>query len=87
MWHGPPGMVFWCRLPEPDIAGASGELAAFERADDRIAVANLATCRVHDIGAALHLGDQRVVEHVLGFWVQRDVDGDHIADFDHRLDV
>jgi hypothetical protein len=33
-------MVFWCRLREPDIAGISGELTAFEPANDRIAVAN-----------------------------------------------
>ena len=47
------------RLREPDVARIAGELAAFERAHDGIAIADLAARRVHEIGAALHLADQQ----------------------------
>src|SRR5206468_1581801 len=41
-----------------------GQLSALERADDRISVANLAPRGVDQVGAALHLGDQPVVEQM-----------------------
>ena len=53
MRHRPPRMVLRRRLREPDVAGISGELAALERADDGIAVAQLAARRVDQISAAL----------------------------------
>ncbi|HUE03572.1 MAG TPA: hypothetical protein VMR62_28705 [Bryobacteraceae bacterium] len=42
------------------------ELAAFERADDGIAVADLPPSGVKDIGIPFHFGEECVVEHVLG---------------------
>ena len=87
MRHGAPGMVLRRRLREPDVAGIARELAALQRADDGVAVADLAARGVHEIGAALHHADQLVVEQVLGLGMQRRVDGDHVADLDQRLDV
>ena len=74
-------------LWEPDVAGVPGKLAALERPRDRVAVADLAARGVDDVGAALHLGDQGVVEEVLGLGMQRRVDRDDVADSYERLDV
>src|SRR6185312_5116780 len=49
MRHGAPGMVLWRRLREPDVAGIARELPALQRADDGVAVADLAAGRVHDV--------------------------------------
>src|SRR6266550_182215 len=74
-------------LRKPDIAGIPGKLAAFQRPRDRVAVADLAAGGVDDVGAALHLGDQGVVEEVLGLGMERRVDRDHVADRHQRLGV
>ena len=42
---------------------------------------------VDDVGAALHLGDERVVEEVLGLRMEGRVDRDHVADGHQRLGV
>src|SRR5262249_45874535 len=55
--HRSPGMILWSRLRKPDVSGISGQLAAFQRPRDRIAVADLAAGSVDDVRAALHLGD------------------------------
>ena len=83
MRHRPPRMVLRRRLREPDVTGISGELAALKSANNGIAVAYLATRGVHDVGAALHLPDEFVVEHMLGFGMQRAVDRNDIANPDH----
>ena len=80
-------MVAWRRLREPHIACVAGELPALERPRDRVAIADLASRCVHDIRAALHLRDQGIVEHALGFGMERAVDRDDVADLDQRLDV
>ena len=59
-------MISGSGLREPDVSGIACKLAAFQRPRDRIAVADLAAGGVDDVGAALHLGDERVVEEVLG---------------------
>src|SRR5687768_3272473 len=66
VWHRPPGMIPGSRLREPDVSGIAGKLAAFQRPRDRVAVADLAPGGVDDVRAALHLGDQGVVEEMLG---------------------
>ena len=66
---------------------ASDDRPALERAGHGVAVAYLAAGRVDEVRAALHLADQRIVEHVLGLRVQRAVDRNHVADLHHRLDV
>src|SRR5262249_42348593 len=38
VWHSPPRVILRRGLGEPDIAGVAGELAAFQRAADRVAV-------------------------------------------------
>src|ERR1700687_3580518 len=58
MGHGAPRMVFGWWLREPDVAGIARELAAFQRANDGVAVTDLAAGSVHDIAAALHHADQ-----------------------------
>src|SRR5688572_15474630 len=63
--HGPPRMVARRRLRKPDIASVASKLSALERTNYCIAVADLAASRVHDVGAAFHIGDQCVVEQIL----------------------
>ena len=75
------------RLREPHVARVSGELAALQRPHDGVAIADFAARGVHDVGAALHLGDELVVEEVLGLWMQRRVDRHHVADLHERLHV
>ena len=87
MRHGPPRMILRSRLREPNVACVAGKLSAVERPDDHITVAYLATRGVHDVGAALHLRYELVVEHMLGLGVQRTVDRDNIANPNHQLDV
>src|SRR6266516_1908214 len=85
--HRPPGVIPRSRLREPDITGIAGKLAAFQCPRDRVAVADLAAGGVDDVGAALHLGDEGVVEEVLGLRMEGRVDRDHVADGHHRLGV
>jgi hypothetical protein len=80
-------MIPGSRLREPDVSGIPGELAAFQRPRDRVAVADLAPGGIDDVRAALHLGDQGVVEEVLGLRMEGRVDRDHVADRHHRLGV
>ena len=75
------------RLREPDVARIARKLAAVQGPDHSVAIADLAARGVHEIGAPLHLADQRIVEQVLGLRMQRRVDRDHVADTDERLDV
>lgn len=79
MRHRPPGMVRRRRLRIPDIAGIPGQLPALQCANYGIAITNPAARRVHQIGAALHLADQGIVEQVLGLSVQWRVDCDYVA--------
>jgi len=65
MRHAAPRMVLRRWLRKPDIARIAGKLAAFERPHDGIAVADFSARRVHDISAALHLGNHSVVEEML----------------------
>src|ERR1700730_13900596 len=76
MRHGAPRMIYCRWLREPDVTGVAGELAAFERAHDRVAVADFSACRVHDISPTFHFRKHRIVEEVLGLGMQRAVDGD-----------
>src|SRR5680860_1774947 len=80
-------MIPGSRLREPDVTGIPGKLAAFQRPRDRIAVADLAPGGVDDVRAALHLGDEGVVEEVLGLGMEGRVDRDHVADTHQRLGV
>ena len=61
-------MVLRGRLRKPDVTGVAGKLPAFERANDSVSVADFAAGRIHEIGAAFHLREQRIVEasHLLG---------------------
>ena len=81
------GWSFGGWLGEPHVAGVAGELAAFEGPDDRVAIADLAARGVHEIGAALHLGEQLVVEEVLRFRMKRRIDRHNVTDLDHVLDI
>src|SRR3979409_597192 len=58
-------MIARRRLREPDVTGIAGELSALERANDGIAIADLAARGVHEVGAALHLRDQCIVAQAL----------------------
>ena len=80
-------MVLRRGLGEPHVAGIAGKLPALARPRDRVAVADLAARRVDQVGAAFHLGDQLLVEHVLRLRVQRCVDRDHVARLHERLGV
>src|ERR1700745_1788302 len=62
MWHSAPRMIFWGWLREPDVSRIACELTALERTHNRIAVADFCARGVHDIGAALHLRNHRVVK-------------------------
>lgn len=85
--HGPPRVVFRRGLREPDVAGVTGELPALQGPDDRVAVANLATRGVDDIRPTFHLGDELVVEQMLGLGMQRAVNSHNVANANHGLDV
>src|ERR1700734_3117795 len=87
MRHGSPRVILWRRLRIPDIAGITGELPALQCAYHRVAIADLAARGVDEVGTALHLADERVVEHVLGLRVQRRVDRDHVANTHERFNV
>src|SRR5680860_1739780 len=86
MGHCAPGMVPRRGLREPDVARIARELTAFQCANHRVAVDDLAARRIHEVATALHHADKLVVEHVLGLWVQWRIDRDYIADLDERLD-
>jgi hypothetical protein len=83
MRHGPPRMVFRRRLRKPHIAGIAGELAAFQRANNGVAIADLGAGGIHQIGAALHASEHLIVEKIFGLRMQRGIDGDHVADRYH----
>ena len=85
MRHRPPWMVLGRRLWEPHVAGISSQMPTLERIRDSVPIADLAARRIDDIGAPFHLGDERRIEEVLRFRVQRRVDGDHIANANHGL--
>src|ERR1700693_266529 len=87
MRHGPPGMILRWRLWEPYVACIACELTAFEGADDRVAIANLAAGGVHEISPSLHFREQLVVEEVLRFRMKRRVDRHNVTDFDHVFDT
>src|SRR5258708_7438829 len=87
MRHRPPGMIFRCRLGIPDIASVASKLSALKSANNGVAVTDSAACRIHEISTTLHFADERVVEEVLGFRVQWRVDGNHVTNPHHRLDV
>lgn len=74
-----------------DLSGLAStvpcELPALQCPRDRVAIADLASRRVYQIGAPFHLGDERIVEEVLGLWMERGVDRDHVADLHQRLGV
>jgi len=72
-------MIARRRLREPDVTGITGELSTLERTNDGIAIADLAARGVHEVGAALHLRDQCIVEQALRLRVQRCVDRDDVA--------
>src|ERR1700749_79460 len=87
MWHGPPRVIRGWGLGEPNISRVTRKLATVECPYYGIAVANLAACGIHKIGAALHFGEQRIVKHVLRLGVKRSVDGHNVAHLDHLLDA
>jgi len=87
MGHPSPRMILWRRLREPDVTRVTGKPSALQSANHRIAVANLAARRIDEVGAPLHLADEGIVEQVLGFRVQRSIDGNHIADAYQRFDA
>src|SRR5687768_3861460 len=60
--HGPPRMIARRGLRKPDVTGVAGELSTLERTNDCITITDLAASRVHEVGASLHLRNQRVVE-------------------------
>src|SRR5271166_1399469 len=80
--HGPPGMVLRRWLGEPHVSGVAAKLAAFESTDDAVAIADLAAGGVHEIGAALHLGEELIVEEILRFRVKRRIDRHNVTDPD-----
>src|SRR5580704_7106124 len=85
--HGPPGMVLRRWLREPHVSGVAAKLAVFESPDDGVAIADLAARGVHEIGAALHLGEELIVEEILRFRVKRRIDRHNVTDLDHVLDI
>src|SRR4029079_6577007 len=58
MRHGAPRVLLGRGLGEPDVTRVACELTALQRPDNRVAVADLAARRVHDVAAALHHADQ-----------------------------
>ena len=87
MGHGAPGMIIRHGLWKPDIARVARELTAFQRSHDRVAITDLSPSRIHDIGAAFHLRQQRVVEQVLSLGMQRCVDRNNVTNLDHVFDA
>src|SRR5258708_23593681 len=87
MRHGSPRMVPRCRLREPHVASVACQLAAFERAGNCITIADLASCGINDVRTAFHLRDHAFIEQMLGFRVQRAVDGHDVAYLRHRFDI
>eukprot|EP00050_Salpingoeca_kvevrii_P005681 m.285082 g.285082 ORF g.285082 m.285082 type:complete len:437 (+) comp11291_c0_seq1:127-1437(+) len=85
--HGAPGMVLGRRLGEPDIAGVASKVTRLEGSGNGVLVADLAASSVDDVGAALHLLDHFLVEHVLCLRVEGAVDGHDVADLDKALGV
>src|SRR3984957_10340402 len=87
MGHCAPRMAFRSGLREPDVAGIASELAAFERADDGVAVADFAARGVHEISATLHFREKLAVEEAFGLRMKRRVDRHDVANLDHVLDT
>src|ERR1700732_4138996 len=79
MRHGSPRMIPRCRLREPDVTSVACQLAAFERAGNCIAIADLAACSINDVSTAFHLRDHSFIEQILGFRVPWAVDGHDVA--------
>jgi hypothetical protein len=64
MRHRPPRMVLGSGLRIPDIAGISSKLSALQGANNRLTIADQATCRVHQMNAVLHFADRLIVEQI-----------------------
>src|SRR5450830_2166450 len=79
--HGAPRVIFGGRWREPDVTGITGQLTAFQRRRDGIPITELAASGVDQIGAALEVLQRLGVDHVLGFRVQRAVEGYHVTGF------
>merc|ERR1719356_980391 len=80
-------MVLRRRLWEPHITGVSCKLTAFQSSCDGVSVTDLSSSGVHDVGSSFHGANEFLVEQMLGFWVERAVDGHYIADFHHIANV
>src|ERR1700722_5004832 len=83
MRHRPPRMILRSRLRIPDIAGISSKLPAFKSANHCITIADQTPRCVHEVSAALHFADQRIVEQVERPGMEWRVDRYHVADLDH----
>src|ERR1700691_159369 len=62
MGHRPPRVILRPRLRDPDVARITGKLTTLQGTDHGVAIAYLAACRVHQVSAALHLAQKRVIE-------------------------
>ena len=67
--HRAPRMVGRGGLGKPHVAGVACQLPALTRACDGLAIADLPSSGVDQIGASLHLGEHVRVEEVFGFGV------------------
>ncbi len=77
--HRAPRVIGRRRLWEPDVARVTGELPAFQRLDDRIAIAQFATRRIDQIRTPLEVRQRLRIDHVLSFRIERTMQRDHIA--------
>merc|ERR1712188_153708 len=85
MRHAPPRMILGRRLREPHIPSITSQLARLQSPCNRITVADLAAGRVDNVRAALHSGEEVIVEQVLRLRVQRAIDSDNVAMRHHVL--
>src|SRR5258708_37565583 len=85
--HGPPRMVLWRRLRIPNVACISGEVAGLKRANDSVALNQLAAGRINEIAAALHMRKHLVVEEVLGRRIKRHLEIDDVNGLHQRLSI
>lgn len=57
----------------------SRQLARLECCDNGVAVANLASRCVHDVRSSFHAGQHLGVKQMFRLWMERAIDGDHVA--------
>ena len=80
-------MIARWRLWKPDVSGVASEPPSLERADNGVALTDLAASRVHEVGPTLHFREQCIAEQTFRLGMQRRIDRDYVAHLDERFRI